>query len=171
MDLKEKIEQRRKEREAEAASEAMKKLEAKVAFNKETRAAKDRLTSAALDAVSQASSAENFSKQDLNREDAEKLIDVAANEAVAWWGGTVILLGIGLGILTGVKDSWALGILIAIGAIFLGALLNNELAKQKKEQMLKDHTFKLIANQQLKTSVINALQTQETGFAETQKEN
>lgn len=170
MDLKEKIEQRRKEREAEAASEAMKKLEAKVAFNKETRAEKDRLTSAALDIVSQASSAESFSKEDLNREDAEKLIDAAAHEAVTWWGGTVILLGIPLGIVTGFNDSWALGISIAIGATFCGGLLNAYLAAQKKAEMLKHHTFKSIANQQIETSVINALQTQETGVVEPQKE-
>ncbi len=146
MDLQEKIKQRRKERQIEVTAEAANKhglsvaeLEAKIAFSKESEESRQRLIQDALNVISGRGAVDTTELTIARRAEAEKVLDSATNTAVEWYGGTMILIGFGLGMYIGFTNAWTLGILTAIGSIFLGAILNTILAKLKKAHMVQKH--------------------------------
>lgn len=163
MDLKEKLEQRRKERSAEVTVGDGGKLDKRKAylrersaFAKESKEEKQRLVSNALDVITQNSNPTSSSNPTLSREDAENLVEFAAHEAVDWWGSIVILGGIGLGILIGFINSWGLGLLIAVGTFFMGVIMNDVLSKQKKSEMVEAHRLKIaLANPPQATEAVS----------------
>jgi hypothetical protein len=129
MEIKEKLEQRRREREIEAAIGVQ-----------QAEAQKAHLTNQALDVITQAGTEQSGSpSQNLSDEEAEKLIEEAATKSVEGWGVTVAIFGIGTGLYIGFTDSWGVGVAFAVGFLILGGILNTELAKKKKTKMIAAH--------------------------------
>lgn len=142
MELKDRIEQRRKEREAEAIVVAKQNEAARVQAVKEAAARQQRLTSQALNLLSSSEETSPEATDRLTTEEAEEFLEKAAMAAVSGWGAAVWVAGACLGGYVGFRESWALGIMIASGAIVIGATLTIFLAKEKKQKMMQDHLLK-----------------------------
>lgn len=182
MDLKDRIEQRRKERavelrlheeqqrkERKATADTRGKREkqeayllARSTFAKVSKEEKQRLISDALNVINQNPNLTSPSNPKLSLEDAENLVEFAAQTAVEWWGRIVILSGIGFGMFLGFTETWGLGLSIAGGAIFMGALVNHLFRDLKKMEIIETHRLKIAA--------ANLPQSQEVGIVKTEGE-
>lgn len=163
MDLKEKLEQRRKERTAIARDTFKQELAATAEAERDAKEQKARLTKHALDVITdQSGIGDSSTPQHLSKEEAEKIIEEAASEATASFGAVVTLCGVGLGIYFGFTSSWGLGLMIALGGLLLAVLLSFPLTNQKKAEMLETHRRTTVA--------ANLPQSQEVGSVETESE-
>ena len=140
MELKDKIEQRRREREAEAVAAKQQQRLADAQSELDAQAEKERITKEALSVLSD-SGANDTSGQlaALSKEEAEKILDKAANEAVSPLVALAILCGLGFGIYIGFTASWGGGTLLIIGTLVGGSLLHSHFASEKKSELQYAH--------------------------------
>lgn len=154
MELKEKIELRRREREAEALAALDQQKLADAQAKTDAQAEQKRLTKLALTVLSD-SEARTSSEQAaaLSKEEAEKILDKAANEAVGVWLPLVIVGGLGFGIYIGFTQSWGMGSLLILGTLIGGSALFNAHAADKKAEMMEAHQAeKMVASRVLPQS-------------------
>ncbi len=163
MDLKEKIDQRRKERLVDAKREVKvapeqpktqgqierermtEKARAKLAFGSLSITEQDRLKNEALEVINQIDFSSSTVKSNLTREDAETIVEAAAHQSLLLWGRILMLLGPAIGLYLGITESWALGITVASGGVMLAAVVGIFLEKFKKSQLIEEHKLERLA--------------------------
>lgn len=171
MDLKDKIEQRRKERGAEATQvhrkeqkvsedKLQEKWEVLQTFNNASDEQKQRLLSDSLDIINQAHSATSSVNPNISRQHAEFFVEAAASQAANTWNRALLLGGLAISIYLGFANSWLLALLVICAVLILLGLSNMMFTKIKKTGMIEKHRLQLAAT--------NRLQNEEVGSGESE---
>jgi hypothetical protein len=160
MDLKQQIEQRRKEREVESRQEDKKKREVAggelqerseviQSFKNGSIENKQELLISAMDVLTSNSAA--TSNLNISREHAEFILEAAAqqkNQSLF----QILLLGVLLiSIYIGFANSWLLAIGLAFGLILLVGVLGQSMQNRTKTSMIEKHRLELAVENHIQT--------------------
>lgn len=162
MDLKDKIAQRRKEREIETLQEHTKEREVAEAniqekwevtqiFNNASQEQKEQLVIDSLCIINSSENQPISTNPNISRERAELFIEAAANQSTQSWFRALIIGGIAVSIYTGFTNSWLLAIIMACVFIMAFGSLAIVVGKITKTNMIERHRLKIAADMHLKT--------------------
>lgn len=162
MDLKDKIAQRRKERENEeiqehtkerevAAANIQEKWEAVQVFNNASNEQKDQLIRDSLAVINGDIQSAAHVNHSISQERARFFIEAAANRETQSFARALIIVGLAISVYIGFTNSWLLAVGVACGLIIAFGSLIMIVVKFKVTNIIEKHRLKSVAERHLQT--------------------
>lgn len=162
MELKDKIAQRRKEREVDgvqkenieqkvSGDKLQEKWEVTQIFNNASQEQKEQLIRDSLGVLNGPETELSSINPNISRERADFFIEAAANQSTQSWFRALIIGGLVVSVYIGFSNSWLLAVLAACVLIMAFGSLAMVVVKITKANMIERHRLKIAAEMHLQT--------------------